>query len=64
MVLIINDAGTITAFRTTPIAGKPLAAPKPAPAPEKDGAAIGNVQAPGTPTDQGPATPPTPPEQK
>jgi outer membrane protein assembly factor BamB len=58
MVLVINDAGTITAFRTTPIAGgKPLAAPKAAKAPattapaaEKD-----NVAAPSTPADPSPA---------
>lgn len=48
MVIVINDAGAITAFRTTPIAGaKPVAPPPPAPAAQKD-----NVQAPSTPADQ------------
>ena len=37
MVLVINDAGAITAFRTTPIPGaKPVAPPPPAPAAKKD----------------------------
>jgi outer membrane protein assembly factor BamB len=49
MVIVINDAGAITAFRTTAIPGaKPVApAPPAASAAEKD-----NVQAPSTPTDQ------------
>jgi outer membrane protein assembly factor BamB len=49
MVVVINDAGAITAFRTAPIAGaKPVAPPPPpAPAAQKD-----NVEAPSTPADQ------------
>jgi outer membrane protein assembly factor BamB len=50
MVIVINDAGAITAFRTTPIAGaKTVAPPSPPPAPaaQKD-----NVAAPSTPADQ------------
>src|SRR6185437_17079244 len=47
MVIVINDAGAITAFRTTPIAGAKTVAlppPPPAPAAQKD-----NVEAPSTP---------------
>jgi outer membrane protein assembly factor BamB len=65
MVLVINDAGTITAFRTARIPGaKPLqapppaSAPAPAPAPASD-APKDNVEAPNTPIDQ-PATPANP----
>jgi outer membrane protein assembly factor BamB len=49
MVIVINDSGGITAFRTTPIAGAKTVAPPPPPAPaaQKD-----NVQAPSTPADQ------------
>jgi outer membrane protein assembly factor BamB len=50
MVIVINDAGAITAFRTTPIPGaKTVAPPSPPPAPaaQKD-----NVAAPSTPADQ------------
>jgi outer membrane protein assembly factor BamB len=59
MVLVINDAGLITAFRTTPIAGAKAtrapastAAPAPAPDSPKD-----NVEAPSTPIEP-PAPPP------
>jgi len=49
MVVVINDAGAITAFRTAPIAGAKVVAPPPPPAPaaQKD-----NAQAPSTPADQ------------
>ncbi len=48
MVVVISDAGAITAFRTTPIAGaKVVAPPPPAPAAQKD-----NVEPPSTSTDR------------
>jgi len=62
MVLVINDAGTITAFRTASIPGaKPrpagaAAAPAPSPAPAAEGQKD-NVEAPSTPVEP-PATPP------
>jgi outer membrane protein assembly factor BamB len=61
LVVVINDAGTISAFRVTPIGGarKAAAPPPPATTGEKD-----NVQAPSTPIDQTPpASPPAPAEQ-
>jgi outer membrane protein assembly factor BamB len=69
MVVVVNDAGAISAFRVTPLAGRKAAPPPPATATgEKD-----NVQAPSAPIDQAPppaappaeqsATPAKPPEQ-
>ncbi len=74
LVVLINDAGTISAFRVTPLAGAKRAAapqaaapqaaapqpavPQPAAAGEKD-----NVQAPSTPVDQAPAASPPPADQ-
>jgi outer membrane protein assembly factor BamB len=75
MVVVINDAGKISAFRTTPIgstmagprgvpaetSSTPQAAPAPAPQPLPESPAAPTPTPPPTPSTTPPAAPPTPP---